>query len=140
MLFTTAILMRATTESTCANFSDVQILMVGYYERRILTYLIPLRILRGHLPSRELLDKFPVLDELYTPFIEAIRRGAIKSFDTALDKWERRLVDLNLWLTLEKGRELCIRGLFRRVFVFFPQSCGIVSFLLGPSSRDLAGG
>ncbi|ETW84096.1 hypothetical protein HETIRDRAFT_415809 [Heterobasidion irregulare TC 32-1] len=84
---------------------------------RILTYLIPLRILRGHLPSRELLDKFPVLDELYTPFIEAIRRGAIKSFDTALDKWERRLVDLNLWLTLEKGRELCIRGLFRRVWV-----------------------
>lgn len=83
--------------------------------RRILTYLIPLRILRGHLPSRELLDKFPVLDELYTPFIDPIRRGDIKAFDTALDKWERRLVDLNLWLTLERGRELCIRGLFRRV-------------------------
>lgn len=98
---------------TAAPFTDSTGRCIDY--RRILTYLIPLRILRGHLPSRELLDKFPVLDELYTPFIDPIRRGDIKAFDTALDKWERRLVDLNLWLTLERGRELCIRGLFRRV-------------------------
>jgi hypothetical protein len=84
--------------------------------RRILTYLIPLRILRGHLPSSELLCRFPVLDELYAPFISAIRKGDIQGFDTALDKYERRLVDLNLWLTVEKAREICIRGLFRRVY------------------------
>ncbi|KAI0314461.1 hypothetical protein OF83DRAFT_1063803 [Amylostereum chailletii] len=89
----------------------------GSNRERILTYLIPLRILRGHLPSRDLLDQFSALDELYTPFINAIRKGDIKAFDTALDRWERRLVDLNLWLTLEKARELCIRGLFRRVWV-----------------------
>jgi len=63
------------------------------------------------------LKRFPVLDELYSPFISAIRKGDIQSFDAALDKSERRLVDLNIWLTLEKAREICIRGLFRRVWV-----------------------
>lgn len=77
--------------------------------------MIPLRILRGHLPSRELMQRFPILDELYAPFIDAIRTGDIPAYDAALDKWERRLVELNLWLTVEKARELCMRGLFRRV-------------------------
>ncbi|KII94637.1 hypothetical protein PLICRDRAFT_33446 [Plicaturopsis crispa FD-325 SS-3] len=86
-------------------------------QERILTYLIPLRILRGHLPTRELMQRFPVLDELFLPFIDAIRTGDIAAYDRALEKWERRLVELNLWLTLEKARELCLRGLFRRVWV-----------------------
>ncbi|KAN0132594.1 hypothetical protein V8E53_009610 [Lactarius tabidus] len=86
-------------------------------QERILTYLIPLRILRGHLPTTDLLKRFPVLDELYSPFISAIRKGDIQGFDAALDKSERRLVDLSIWLTLEKAREICIRGLFRRVWV-----------------------
>lgn len=63
------------------------------------------------------MDRFPVLDELFTPFIAAIRAGDISAYDIALDKWERRLLELNLWLTLERARELCIRGLFRRVYV-----------------------
>lgn len=58
-----------------------------------------------------------MLDDLYTPFITAIRTGDIRSYDASLDRFERRLVDLNLYLTLEKARELCIRGLFRRVYV-----------------------
>ncbi|KAI0271969.1 hypothetical protein BGY98DRAFT_1004457 [Russula aff. rugulosa BPL654] len=91
-------------------------------QERILTYLIPLRILRGHLPSTELLSRFPVLDELYAPFISAIRKGDIQGFDAALDKFERRLIDLNIWLTLEKAREICIRGLFRRVWVVSEKS------------------
>lgn len=93
-------------------------MLTGYICRRILTCLIALRILRGHLPSRMLLDRFPVLDELFSPFITAIRTGDITAYDTALDLWERRLVELNLWITIEKARELCIRGLFRRVYVF----------------------
>ena len=72
---------------------------------------------KGHLPSKELLRRFPVLEDLYTPFITAIRTGDIRSYDACLDRFERRLVDLNLWLTLEKARELCIRELFRRVYV-----------------------
>jgi hypothetical protein len=83
-----------------------------------LTYLIPLRILRGHLPSQELLDRFPVLGEIYSPFVKAVRTGDLRAFDAALERWEGRLLELNIWLALEKARELCVRGLFRRVWVF----------------------
>ncbi|KAI0347512.1 hypothetical protein BDW22DRAFT_1322461 [Trametopsis cervina] len=91
-------------------------------QERILTYLIPLRILRGHLPTRELLDRFPVLDKLYSPFIAAIRSGNVSAFDAALEKSERRLVELNLLLTVERARELSIRALFRRVWVVSDKS------------------
>jgi hypothetical protein len=72
------------------------------------------------------MQRFPVLDEIYASFISAIRAGDISAYDAALEKWERRLVELNLWLTLEKARELCLRGLFRRVYVpplFFLSQC-----------------
>lgn len=80
-----------------------------------MAYLIPLRILRGFLPSQELLDRFPTLNEVYSPFVNALKRADIKSYDVALDKWERRLLELNVWLIFEKARELVMRGLFRRV-------------------------
>lgn len=85
--------------------------------RRILTYLLPLRILKGHLPSLELMQRFPVLQHLYAPFISAIRSGDVAAYDRALETREGRLLELNLWLTIEKAREMCLRGLFRRVSV-----------------------
>jgi hypothetical protein len=64
------------------------------------------------------MQRFPVLEELYSPFINALRVGNLPAYDRALDKWERKLLELNLWLTLEKARELCLRGLFRKVLVY----------------------
>ena len=62
------------------------------------------------------MNRFPVLQELYSPFISAIRVGDLSAYDKALDRHERRLVDLSIWLVLEKARELCLRGLFRKVY------------------------
>ena len=84
----------------------------------ILTYLIPLRLLKGQLPSAHLLARFPRLQELYTPFIKALRAGDVKGYDAALTWAEKRLVEMSIFLTVEKARELCVRGLFRRVLVF----------------------
>ncbi|KAH6914763.1 COP9 signalosome complex subunit 12 [Coprinopsis sp. MPI-PUGE-AT-0042] len=86
-------------------------------KQRILTYLIPLRILKGHLPSEELLQRFPALANIYTPFIHAIRSGDVKAYDRALETNEQKLLELNLWLTLEKARELSLRSLFRKIWV-----------------------
>ncbi|KAF4619789.1 hypothetical protein D9613_004934 [Agrocybe pediades] len=94
-------------------------------QERILAYLIPLRILKGHLPTQELMKRFPVLDELFAPFIQAIKVGDLKSYDRALEKWEARLLDLNLWLTIEKAREICLRSLFRRMWVASEKSTRI---------------
>ena len=114
---------------SASHFTRFHFLTSRFPTRRVLTYLIPLRILRGHLPSSELLDRFPALDDLFAPFIKAVRTGDIRAYDAALDRCERRLVDLNLYLTLEKARELCIRGLFRKVCVF-------VRVLFGASFSD----
>ncbi|ESK89361.1 cop9 signalosome complex subunit 12 [Moniliophthora roreri MCA 2997] len=86
-------------------------------QERILVYLLPLRILKGHLPSDELLQRFPLTRELFTPFVTAIRNGDIAAFDRALENSESKLVELNLLLTVEKAREVCLRGLFRRVWI-----------------------
>jgi len=86
-------------------------------QERILIYLVPLRMLRGHLPSSRLLGRFPDLDGLYSPFVAAVRKGDIKAFDTALDRAERKLLELNVLLALEKSRELCLRGVFRRAWI-----------------------
>ncbi|KIP04891.1 hypothetical protein PHLGIDRAFT_108948 [Phlebiopsis gigantea 11061_1 CR5-6] len=94
-------------------------------QERILTYLIPLRVLRGHLPSQDLLSRFPVLDDLYSPFLEAIKRGDIVSYDAALEHLEHRLVQLNVLLTVERARELCLRGLFRKVWAVSDKSTRI---------------
>jgi len=93
--------------------------------QRILSYLIPLRILRGHLPSQELLDRFPDLNEVYGPFVGAIRKADIKAYDVALYKWEKKLLELNVWLVFERARELVMRGLFRRVWVVSDKSTRI---------------
>ncbi|KAJ7646844.1 hypothetical protein FB45DRAFT_1099023 [Roridomyces roridus] len=86
-------------------------------QARILAYLIPLRILKGHLPSDELMYRFPVLADIFSPFVAAIRAGDLAAYERALELREARLIELNLLLTLEKGRELCMRGLFRRVWL-----------------------
>ncbi|KAJ7819033.1 hypothetical protein B0H14DRAFT_3738145 [Mycena olivaceomarginata] len=90
-------------------------------QMRILTYLIPLRILHGHLPSDEVMHRFPILADIFADifvlFIAAIRMGDIAGLDRALAQREARLNELNLLLTLEKARELCLRELFCRVWV-----------------------
>jgi hypothetical protein len=105
------------TNSKCVRCPAMLSPLTGCLSRRILTYLIPLRIIKGHLPSEELLQRFPALANIYMPFIHAIRTGDVKAYDKALEQNEQRLLELNLWLTLEKARELSLRGLFRKMCV-----------------------
>ncbi|KAF7322058.1 PCI domain-containing protein [Mycena kentingensis (nom. inval.)] len=102
-------------------------------QTRILAYLVPLRILRGHLPSEDLLARFPALANLFVPFISAIRAGDLAAFDDALAARETKLIELNLLLTLEKARELCLRVVFRRVWLAHEKSTriAIASFHAG---------
>ena len=80
---------------------------------------MPLRLLRGQIPSKLVLSRYPALLRLYTPFISAVRTGDLNSYDTALNTAEGRLFRLGIWYIWEKVRDICLRGLFRRVCVFF---------------------
>lgn len=82
-----------------------------------MTYLVPLRLLRGQIPSDVVLSRYPALVSLYMPFISAVRIGDLSSYDAALNAAEGRLFRLGIWYIWEKVRDICLRGLFRRVYV-----------------------
>lgn len=86
--------------------------------RLILTYLIPCHLLTTHtLPSPALLQPYPRLHTLFTPLSNCIRQGDLAGFDTALAAGENEFVKRRIYLTLERGRDIALRNLFRKVFI-----------------------
>lgn len=86
--------------------------------RRILTYLIPCRLLTSHvLPTKKLLEPYPRLQELFLPLARCIRSGDLHNFDKALQSGEDQFVKRRIYLTLERGRDIALRNLLRKVFI-----------------------
>ncbi|KAH8197558.1 hypothetical protein TruAng_008294 [Truncatella angustata] len=84
----------------------------------ILTYLIPCHLLTTHtLPSAKLLEAFPRLQKLFLKLAVAIKKGDLKAFDQALVEGEDEFVKRRIYLTLERGRDIALRNLLRKVFV-----------------------
>lgn len=87
-------------------------------ERLILTYLIPCRLLTSHtLPSPALLKPYPTLQELFLPLSRCIKKGELHAFDLALQAGEETFVKRRIYLTLERGRDVALRNLLRKVFL-----------------------
>ncbi|KAI9725617.1 MAG: COP9 signalosome (CSN) subunit [Chrysothrix sp. TS-e1954] len=85
---------------------------------RILTYLIPTRLLTvRQLPSHGLLAPYPRLQGLFAPLVACLKRGDLAGFDAALEEGAGVFVRKRVYLTLERGRELAVRNLFRKVFL-----------------------
>ncbi|KAI1763552.1 PCI domain-containing protein [Hypoxylon sp. FL1150] len=84
----------------------------------ILTYLIPCRLLTTHtLPSAQLLEPFPRLRRLFLPLAAAIKNADLHAFDIALRDAEDELIKRRIFLTLERGRDIALRNLLRKVFI-----------------------
>ncbi|KAI9704046.1 MAG: COP9 signalosome (CSN) subunit [Bogoriella megaspora] len=84
----------------------------------ILTYLIPCRLLTTHtLPTEAMLKPYASLQRLFGPLIKCIRRGDLAGFDNALVAGEGDFVKRRIYLTLERGRDIALRNLFRKVFL-----------------------
>jgi hypothetical protein len=84
----------------------------------ILTYLIPCHLLTTHtLPSPSLLAPFPKLQRLFLPLAQAIRTANLRGFDTALQEGEDEFIKRRIYLTLERGRDIALRNLLRKVFI-----------------------
>lgn len=81
-------------------------------------YLIPCRLLTSHvLPTEALLQKYPRLQDLFLPLAQCIKKGDLRSFDLALQKGEDVFVKRRIYLTLERGRDIALRNLLRKVFI-----------------------
>lgn len=86
--------------------------------RLILTYLIPCRLVISHtLPTEKLLAQYPRLQKLFLPLCRCIKRGELHKFDLALQEGEDELVKRRIYLTLERGRDIALRNLLRKVFI-----------------------
>ncbi|KAF5569053.1 CSN12 [Fusarium phyllophilum] len=85
---------------------------------RILTYLIPCRLLTSHvLPTKALLENYPRLQGLFLPLANCIKSGNLQAFDKALQDGEAEFVKRRIYLTLERGRDIALRNLLRKVFI-----------------------
>ncbi|PGH00783.1 hypothetical protein AJ80_09122 [Polytolypa hystricis UAMH7299] len=84
----------------------------------ILTYLIPCHLVTTHtLPARRLLAPFPRLERLFRPLCEYIKKGDLRGFDAAMSAGENEFVKKKIYLPLERGRDIALRNLFRKVFL-----------------------
>jgi hypothetical protein len=88
------------------------------WTRLILTYLVPCHMVTTHtLPSRQLLAPFPRLENLFRPLCQCIKQGNLVGFDAAMSAGADEFVKRRIYLPLERGRDLALRNLFRKVFL-----------------------
>ena len=86
--------------------------------RLILTYLIPTRLITAHvLPTQSMLAPYPGLQRLFAPLCACIKKGDLAGFDAALQAGEEEFVKRRVYLTLERGRDICLRNLVRKVYL-----------------------
>ncbi|PYI05030.1 COP9 signalosome complex subunit [Aspergillus sclerotiicarbonarius CBS 121057] len=84
----------------------------------ILAYLVPCHLVTTHtLPSKELLAPFPRLEELFRPLCDCIKKGDLGGFDAAMTAGEDEFVKRRIYLPLERGRDIALRNLFRKIFI-----------------------
>ncbi|GAC93831.1 hypothetical protein PHSY_001396 [Pseudozyma hubeiensis SY62] len=92
----------------------------------ILVYLIPVKLLRGSLPSPTLLASPPCqpLHPYYSPFITALRTGNVSLFDTTLldPRIQRFLVKRGTYIAIERARDPTLRTLLKKIHSSLPQS------------------
>lgn len=82
-------------------------------KRLELLYLIPAKILSGHLPPLELLYKYKM--DCYKDVVRSLNKGDIALFNRAVDKYQNFFISNALYLVLENIRPLVYRSLCRLV-------------------------
>jgi hypothetical protein len=91
---------------------------IADYDRLILTYLIPCRLITQHvIPSPKLLAESPGLARLIGPLVTSIKKGDLTGFDKALADGEPEFVRRRIFLTLERSRDIALRNLLRKVYL-----------------------
>ncbi|EEP81756.1 COP9 signalosome complex subunit 12 [Uncinocarpus reesii 1704] len=84
----------------------------------ILMYLVPCHLVTTRtLPSKRLLAPFPRLEQLFRPLCECIRKGDLAGFDAAISAGGAAFTKQMIYLPLERGRDIALRNLFRKVFI-----------------------
>ena len=85
-------------------------------KRLILIYLVPVKLLRGQLPSSEMLRAHGLPE--FIDIAEAIRTGNLEVFTRALDAHQMFFIKWGIYLVIESLRMIVYRTLFKKVYVW----------------------
>ena len=86
-------------------------------KKLMLHYLIPLRLLlRGVVPSVELLQRYSMTQPFYLDAINALKCGDLATYRALLSRFERPLLKLGTLLVWERLILVAYRNLVRRLY------------------------
>ena len=84
-------------------------------KRRILIYLIPVKILIGYLPKEKLLKKYNLPE--FIDIVRGVKTGNIRKLRDAFIRHERFFIGAGIYLILEKLQAIALRNLFKKIFL-----------------------
>lgn len=84
-------------------------------KRLILIYLVPVKMLLGYIPSRQVLEKYDVIE--FWDLVQAVCQGNLKLFDELMEKHETFFIKCGIYLIVDKLKIIAYRNLFRKVYL-----------------------
>nr|CAD7431604.1 unnamed protein product [Timema monikensis] len=82
-------------------------------KRMILMYLVPVKMMRGYMPSKRVLEKYDLMQ--FWEVVEAVKQGNLQAFNATMEKHETFFVSYGLFLILERLKVNTYRSLFKTV-------------------------
>ncbi|XP_076839312.1 PCI domain-containing protein 2 [Brachyhypopomus gauderio] len=83
-------------------------------KRLILIYLLPVKMLLGHMPTNQLLRKYDLMQ--FVDVTKAVSDGNLLLLNEALSKHETFFIRCGIFLILEKLKIITYRNLFKKVY------------------------
>ncbi|CAH2243256.1 PCI domain-containing protein 2 homolog [Pararge aegeria] len=84
-------------------------------KRLILTYLIPVKMLLGYMPTEDLLEKYDLLQ--FLDLISVVKNGDLRGIDRIMEEHESFFISAGIYLIVEKLKIIAYRNLFRKVYL-----------------------
>lgn len=84
-------------------------------KRLILTYLVPVKMLLGFMPSRQLLQKYDLMQ--FWDLVSTVKNGDLRGIDEVMDLHENFFIKAGIYLIVEKLKITAYRNLFRKVYL-----------------------
>ncbi|KAI8424505.1 hypothetical protein MSG28_002968 [Choristoneura fumiferana] len=84
-------------------------------KRLILTYLVPVKMLLGFMPARDLLQKYDLMQ--FWDLVSAVKNGDLRGIDRVMEEHEIFFIRAGIYLIVEKLKITAYRNLFRKVYL-----------------------
>lgn len=84
-------------------------------KRRILLYLIPVKMLLGYMPRLQLLQRYGLPE--FVDIVHAVKQGNVRQLTEALQRHSNFFIGAGIYLILEKLNTITFRNLFKKVFL-----------------------